>query len=150
MREGRWQNGGMTRRLFVALVLAAAGLMVGSASAVALVPFATPSRNIGCIGDRTEVRCDIRVTEGKPPKKPRSCRFDWGSAYVITPKAGRGRGLCASDTTLPSPGQRIRIVDYGERIVFGPLVCVSRTTGLTCRNTNAHGFELSRQRIRLF
>lgn len=142
----------MTRRLLVALVLAAAGLMAWSASAVALTQFATPSRNIGCIGDRTEVRCDIRVTNAKPPKRPKACRFDWGSAYVITPGAKRGRGLCASDTTLPSPGQRIRILTYGTRIVFGrsAIVCVSRKTGLTCTSRRKHGFELSRQRIRLF
>lgn len=142
----------MSRRLVTALVLAAAGLMVWSATATAITRFATPSRNIGCAGDRTEMRCDIRETTATPPPKPRSCRFDWGSAYVITPKASRGRGLCVSDTVLPSPGQRIRILQYGQKIRLGngAIVCASRRTGLTCVNRAAHGFRLSRSVIRLF
>lgn len=142
----------MNRRLVLALVLATAGLMVWSASAVALTRFATPSRKIGCIGDRTEMRCDIRETSATPPPKPRSCRFDWGTAYVITPTAGKGRGLCASDTALPSPGERIRILQYGQKIRLGngAIVCASRRTGLTCVNRAGHGFRLSRSVIRLF
>ena len=132
--------------------LAAAALLAGTAaSATALVQFKAPSGNIGCIGDRTEVRCDIRHTSAKPPKKPKTCRFDWGTAYVITPKAKRGRGLCASDTVLPTPGDPgVRAIRYGTSIRFGPLTCTSRRTSFTCRNAAGHGFALSRQAIRLF
>ena len=142
----------MRRRLVTALVLGAAGLMVWSASATAITRFATPSRNIACAGDRTQVRCDIGQSSATPPRRPASCRFDWGSAYVIGPKAARGRGLCASDSLLPSPGQRIRILGYGKRISFGrrALTCVSRRSGLTCVNRGRHGFFLSRKRIRVF
>lgn len=138
------------RHLITGLV--AAGLLAGTAtSASALVHFKSPSGNIGCIGDRTEVRCDIRQSSATPPPRPKTCRFDWGTAYVITPKAKRGRGLCASDTTLPTPGDRsIRAIAYGTSIRFGPLKCTSRRTGMTCRNRLGHGFRLSRQVIRLF
>ncbi len=142
----------MSRRLLTSLVLAAAALMVWSATATAITRFATPSRNIACAGDRTEMRCDIRSTTAKPPKRPASCRFDWGHAYVVTPGARKGRGLCASDTVLPAPDQRIRILQYGSRIVFGKraIVCTSRRSGLTCRTRAGHGFTLSREVIRLF
>ncbi|MGD9572897.1 MAG: DUF6636 domain-containing protein [Thermoleophilia bacterium] len=143
----------MSRRLLATIVIAAAGLLVWSATATAITRFATPTRNIACAGDKREMRCDIRVTNATPPPRPASCNFDWGQAYVITPGKRKGRGLCASDTVLPSPGQRIRILRYGTSIRFGPggqIVCISRRTGLTCRNKAGHGFTLSRQAIRLF
>ena len=123
--------------------------MISASSAMALTSFATPSRNIGCIGDRTEVRCDIRESTATPPKKPKSCTFDWGDAFAVGPK-GRGHGVCHSDTALPAPGQRIRILKYGTSITLGKITCTSRRTGLTCRNTADHGFFLSRQKIRVF
>lgn len=142
----------MSRRLLSSLVLAAAALTVWSATATAITRFATPSRNIACAGDRTEMRCDIRETSATPPPKPRNCRFDWGSSYVVTPGPRAGRGVCVSDTVLPSPGQRIRILKYGTSVAFGmrAIVCTSRTTGLTCRTKAGHGFTLSREAIRLF
>jgi len=129
--------------------LAGAALLIGAPSAAALSSFATPSRNIGCIGDRTEVRCDIRQSSATPPPEPRSCRFDWGDAFSVRP-AGRGRGVCHSDTALPAPGQRIRILAYGTSIALGKITCTSRRSGLTCRNPGDHGFFLSREKIRVF
>lgn len=107
--------------------------------------FSTPSRNIGCIGDRTQLRCDIRVTETKPPPKPRRCRFDWGNAFELRP-TGRARRICHSDTAL---GSR-RILAYGATRRIGRITCTSRRSGLTCRNADRHGFFLSRERVRLF
>ncbi|WP_217914005.1 DUF6636 domain-containing protein [Miltoncostaea marina] len=139
------------RRHLVAGLAAAALLGAGASSAAGYVQFKAPSGNIGCAGDRTEVRCDIARTSATPPKKPTTCRFDWGHAYVITAKGKRGRGLCASDTVLPSPGQPgVRTIRYGTRIRLGRIVCISRRSGFTCRNAGGHGFTLSRERIRLF
>jgi hypothetical protein len=139
----------MGRRALGAALVAVSALLVWSASAVALTSFATPSRNIGCIGDRTEVRCDIRQTSATPPKKPANCRFDWGDAFSVRP-TGRGRGVCHSDTALPAPGQKIRILAYGTSITLGKITCTSRRSGLTCRNRGDHGFLLSREKIRVF
>jgi hypothetical protein len=48
------------RRISVIALLAIGILVVaGASSAVALQRFVTPSRNIACLGDRTELRCDI-------------------------------------------------------------------------------------------
>lgn len=139
----------MRRRTLIATLVASSALMVCASSAMALTSFATPSRNIGCIGDRTEVRCDIRESTATPPKKPKNCEFDWGDAFAVGPK-GRGHGVCHGDTALPAPGQRIRILKYGTSITLGKITCTSRRTGLTCRNTADHGFFLSRQKIRVF
>lgn len=137
-----------TLALFVPLCasLALSAHLAAAASAGGRVEFATPSRNIGCAGDATFVRCDISVTRAKPPPKPRSCRFDWGNAFELRQR-GRPRRLCVSDTVL---GSR-RVLQYGRTQRLGrSIACTSRTTGLTCRNRDGHGFFLSRQRVRLF
>ena len=112
--------------------------------------FQSPSTNIGCIGDATSVRCDMRTTSAKPPKRPKSCHYDWGSAFEVN-RTGRGHGLCAGDTALATPGDGRRKLAYGKSIRLGPkLTCTSRTTGMTCRNTGGHGFTLSKTVIKLF
>ena len=127
----------------LALLAALAGLAAPAASAL---DFTTPSRNIGCAGDATFVRCDISQTRAKPPPKPRSCRFDWGNAFHLGPR-GRPSRLCVSDTVL---GSR-RVLGYGRTKRFGRrVICTSRRAGLTCRNADGHGFFLSRERVRLF
>jgi hypothetical protein len=132
-------------RLVIALLTFAALALTGSSGGLG-VDFTTPSRNIGCAGDSTFVRCDIRRTRAKPPPKPRSCRFDWGNAFELRQR-GRARRLCYSDTVL---GSR-RVLAYGKSMKLGPrITCTSRRSGLTCRNRDGHGFFLSRARVRLF
>jgi hypothetical protein len=131
-------------------LLAAAGTLIvllsPATSSSRSIDFTTPSRNIGCAGDATSVRCDIRATRTKPPPKPRSCRFDWGNAFALRQR-GRPRRLCHSDTVLGSS----RVLRYGRTQRFGRGIrCTSRTSGLTCRNRDGHGFFLSRERVRLF
>jgi hypothetical protein len=110
------------------------------------IDFTTPSRNIGCFGDSTFVRCDISQTRAKPPPKPRSCRFDWGNAFRLGPR-GRPRRICVSDSAL---GSR-HVLEYGRTQRLGRrITCTSRRTGLTCGNRDGHGFFLSRARVRLF
>lgn len=139
----------MGLRRLVPLLLVAATFAAGASTAAALTSFASPSRNIGCIGDRTEIRCDIGVSSATPPPRPRACDQEWGDAFRIRP-TGRARGVCHGDTALPAPGQKVRILAYGTGIRLGTLVCRSRRTGLTCRNAGGHGFRLSREVIRLF
>jgi hypothetical protein len=43
------------------------------------------------------------------------------------------------------------VLAYGTIRASGRFTCTSRTTGLTCRDRpSGHGFEVSRQRQRLF
>lgn len=140
-------------RVLALIILAAAAVALlapGLATGAELKRFITPSRNIGCFGDDTGVRCDIRETTAKPPKKPKRCRLDWGSAYEVN-RIGRGHGLCVGDTALPAPNEKAPVLKYGHTIRLGKkLRCTSKRTGLTCRNGAGHGFTLSKTVIRLF
>lgn len=134
------------RRLAGLVAVAGLALAAPGASSGLGVHFSTPSKNIGCHGESIFVRCDIAVTRAKPPPKPRSCQYDWGNYFELRQR-GRPRRLCASDSAL---GSR-RILGYGRTQRIGlRITCTSRTTGLTCRNRDGHGFFLSRERVRLF
>jgi hypothetical protein len=110
--------------------------------------FETPSHNIGCYMDAQSVRCDIRERDWSPPPKPRYCikaGVDWGQGVAVA--AHRASIVCAGDTTLGGPG----LLGYGHSARRGPIHCISRTAGMTCRNADTgHGFFLSRARYRLF
>lgn len=110
--------------------------------------FETPSHNIGCYLDSGSVRCDIRERDWTPPPKPQYCikaGVDWGQGVSVA--SHRASVVCAGDTTLGGPG----LLGYGHSARRGPIYCVSRTAGITCRNADTkHGFFLSRASYRLF
>ena len=133
----------MTRRAIGVAVAALVGLTAPSAGA--LTQFSTPSKNVGCIGDATMLRCDIAQTSVTAPRKPTSCRFDFGNYFAMS-ALGRSSRACVSDSAL---GGR-RIVAYGTSIRIGPFVCVSKQTNLRCTNNVGHGWSLSRAKITLF
>jgi hypothetical protein len=110
--------------------------------------FETPSHNIGCYLDSKSVRCDIRERDWTPPPKPQYCikaGVDWGQGVAVA--THRASVVCAGDTTLGGPG----LLGYGRSSRRGPIYCLSRTAGITCRNADTkHGFFLSRASYRLF
>jgi uncharacterized protein DUF6636 len=127
------------------LLLAGAALLaVAPAASASFVHFRTPSGNIGCIGDATSLRCDIRSTTVPLPPRPRGCDLDYGDAFAMTPR-GRARRICHGDTALAGRS----VLAYGRARRIGPFRCVSRTAGLTCRNRAGHGWFLSRAQIAL-
>ncbi len=111
-----------------------------------LTQFQTPSGNIGCVIDRSSVRCDIDKRDWSPPKAPADCNLDYGQGIQLT--AGGGADfVCAGDTTLGA-GQKL---DYGSSISAGLLRCESAQDGLTCRDTeNGSGFFLSVQSYKIY
>jgi uncharacterized protein DUF6636 len=131
-------------RLAALLVLVAA-VAAQDATPATLVYFTTPSRNIGCIGDKTRLRCDLVRTSVKPPPKPLTCEFDWGNAFQLLPRFAAHR-MCVSDSAM---GAR-RVLGYGKSLRIGPFLCTSRRSGLTCSSRTRHGFFLSRDRIKLY
>ena len=143
------------RALALSLLAAAAVGLPAPAFAQGATPhefkrFISPSRNIGCFGDGTGVRCDIGQHTAKPPKRPRNCHLDWGSAYEVN-RTGKGHGMCVGDTALPDPNKREPVLKYGKTVRLGNgLSCTSRRTGMTCRNAGGHGFTLSKTKIALF
>ncbi|NHC14683.1 DUF6636 domain-containing protein [Motilibacter deserti] len=142
----------MLRRLALGLACAAAALALPAPAAHAddMVWFQTPSRNIQCAvysADGWQLRCDMLETTNTPPRRPRSCDFDYGHAFGLT-ATGKGRYLCVSD--FVGDPERARTVKYGRSIRVGPFTCSSRESGLTCSNRRAHGFSLSKARQRVF
>jgi hypothetical protein len=126
-------------RLFVPLAASLTAAMLAAASAQAATrSFQTPSRQIGCListstrAAETFVRCDPLFLNDR--------------AYTVS-ATGRGRTIRISDTVADPDAP---VLAYGRRVRLGPFTCVSRRTGLTCRNRRDHGFAISRQRRRTF
>jgi hypothetical protein len=101
--------------------------------------FSSPSRNIGCYVTAQVARCDIAEHTWHAPRRPASCQADWGNGMYLRAKS---HWVCASDTVL---GAR-RILHYGHFQRFGAMKCISRRSGMICRNlSTGHGFRLARQ-----
>ena len=133
-------------RATITLAVALAIALSAAAEAGAAGFFQSPSGNIGCAISRHDVRCDIREHDWTAPPKPSWCELDWGSGVVVG-HHGRAQIVCAGDTTL----NQGRHLAYGDAIERGRFRCVSRMTGMRCRNRrNDHGFALSRERLRRF
>jgi hypothetical protein len=121
-------------------VLLAVGLALGCAAPAAakIVDFQTPSKRIVCmyatgIGSRAFIRCDLRFLNDRA---------------VVLEAGRRARKVKVTDA---AGGPSSPVLAYGKSRTFGRFVCTSRTTGLTCRDRpSGHGFEVSRQRQRLF
>lgn len=108
--------------------------------------FHSPSGNIGCGISRNGARCDIAQHGWRAPKKPQSCKLDWGYGLTVS-RHGPGTFFCASDSVLhlgPS-------LAYGHKVRRGRFKCASRTDGMRCVNMRTHhGFKLSREHARRF
>jgi hypothetical protein len=111
-----------------------------------LTGFTSPSGNIGCLIDRSTVRCDIRDRDWEPPEAPADCDLDYGQGISLD--AGSAPDfVCAGDTTLES-GEAL---PYGQSIQGGLLRCQSEESGMTCRDIETgRGFTISKQRYELF
>jgi hypothetical protein len=125
------------RRLLV--LLAAAAVLIAAAPATGktrLERFSTPSKRILCAyvsGDETLIRCDLLFLNDR--------------AAVLN--AGKRARLVKVSDVIGDI--HARVLRYGTTRAFGRFTCTSRTTGLSCRDRRSgHGFEVSRERQRLF
>jgi hypothetical protein len=108
--------------------------------------FRSPSGNIGCFMDRSQVRCDIRDRAWEPPTRPTDCELDYGQGIALG-VTGNAELVCAGDTAIDP---RAPVLEYGERSVAGALECLSEVRGMTCESSQSgQGFFLSRERYRL-
>jgi hypothetical protein len=132
-------------RVAVVVVLA---LVCAVPAKAFVLQFRTPSANIGCMFSSEPgrggpyLRCDIRSGLKPKPQRPKGCTVDWTFGYEMNMK-GRARMVCAGDTVVNG---RAKVVTYGSKWSRGGFTCVSRRTGLRCRNRSGHGFLLSKQR----
>ena len=142
-------SGTVTRAIALAVALACA-MLAGAVPphAAAKTRFVrSPSGNIGCVLHDTGARCDISKRDWRAPARPRACEFDWGSYVVVERGDRRGRFACVSDSAMDPRAPRLA---YGRSIRVGGQRCTSRPSGMRCVNRRGHGFELARERYRLF
>jgi hypothetical protein len=108
-----------------------------------------PSKHIGCAvtSDPTSLRCDTTFPT-RFSHTGHTCQAgDYGQAFELR-DSGRAEAICAGDTVLSAPGARK--FPYGKTWLLGPFICISRQSGLACRNSDGHGFALSLQAQKLF
>jgi hypothetical protein len=139
-------------RTLPAIAAAVAALAAVPALATAkdtFVGFQTPSHGIAymyaVIDGKHSLRCDVRDV-ADPPKRPKACELDYGSAFLLS-ATGRATRLCAGDTVLDP---KAKVVPYGHIKKVGPFTCFSKRTGLRCTSRAGHGFTLSRAKQTLF
>ena len=127
-------------------ICTAAALLAGSVLALSPAPaaaktrsFRTPSKNVVCLySSRGEsgpyIRCDV---------------LSLNDVGFFLDRRHRGKRIRVTDTVAdPNKAPALR---YGAPRRFGPFRCGSRRSGLICRSrVSGHGFELSRQRQRVF
>ncbi len=115
--------------------------------------FTTPSHNIACVlsdpsptGDGT-ARCDVPQHTWAAPPKPADCVGDYGAGASVS-GSEKGTLTCASDA-VPDPG--LKVLQYGQAVSYGGIVCDSQETGLRCVNAaTGHGFRVARGSYDLF
>lgn len=140
----------MRRSLLLAILILLTS--AASASAFSMRTFKTPSGTSICgffsldTGAKY-LRCDVYRATNRPPKRPKSCEFDYGFSFGIEPR-GRAYRNCVSDA-IADP-RKTRVLAYGSTMRRFGMVCRSRASGLTCSNRSGHGFTLRRDRQRLF
>jgi uncharacterized protein DUF6636 len=139
----------MRRLVLAGLVVAAVAATSASARTTTIISFRTPSRNIACAYTfcfgPTFLRCDIR-SHLRPAPRGSCTEGVYGESVGMT-RTGRAHVLCISDTVY---NPRARVLPYGTTWSFNGFTCVSRATGLTCKNLRGHGFFLSRERWHIY
>jgi hypothetical protein len=81
------------------------------------------------------LRCDVRTVLRPRLKRPRGCRYHYGSSLELRAK-GRVFPGCVRDA-ITAPGPMIRA---GKTYKRGPFTCKATRAGVSCRNSARHGF----------
>ncbi|OSY38237.1 hypothetical protein C8E95_0062 [Pseudonocardia autotrophica] len=102
--------------------------------------FSSPSGNIACSMDTGEARCDVTSREWAAD----DCTTDAG---LVVGGAAGSRASCE-----PAPAATgDAVLDYGTHLTRGDLTCVSRRSGVECRDARTgHGFTAARASYRLY
>ena len=135
------------RRLALAFALA----LAGAGAAAQDNTFRSPSGNIGCFAYDEDgvagLRCDIAKIAGRPLRRPADCDLDFGQAFAVRSDSRRGAAICHGDTVLDP---NARALPYGRTWRWRDLSCASSPAGLRCANAKGAGFEISREKQRVF
>lgn len=144
------------RALLVVVILA---LAAGTAGAVRLPGVKTPTRNISCFWvpqaptRHGSLLCDIRhaAYTGALQKHCISppIGLDWHGFSLSETR--RGEVVCAGGMMYDARDKpTYAVLRYGKTWRYRGFTCVSRVTGLTCKNRAGHGLFLSRATFGLF
>jgi Tfp pilus assembly protein FimT len=126
--------------------------LAAPARADTLASFHTPSKNIQCLavtGDGgASIDCEILEKAGSRPLTPRpaDCDLEWGNRFEVG-ETGKGTLACTGDTVRDDTGITL---GYDTSFTANSITCTSTQRGLTCLNSEGHGFFLSRARQQLF
>lgn len=115
----------------------------------AFADFQSPSGNIICGDiDGSMLICDVQKRDNKKPARPRphDCAGNWGDRFVIEAR-GKAQMECAFDYPFD---ENVQTLPYGSTIKGKGWQCTSQKTGMTCKNSQGHGFTLSRKKQTLF
>ena len=125
------------------LVLSLLPLAATAFAQSSVIGFRSPSNNIGCqyfdYDRQITLRCDI-MEATVTARRPADCDLEYGKAFEMRAKGSPIR-LCYGDTIMD---QALPVLAYGEVWQRGGFTCTSEQTGVTCFNTDRHGFSLSR------
>jgi hypothetical protein len=120
---------------------------ISKAIASETVYFQVPSGNIHCGTDGTYLDCEMGTSNATLPPKPKSCNLDWGNRFVMSPN-GAAERACHGDTLGRNP--KHPILSYGKTWRKKGFTCISKTSGLTCKNVDGRGWTLSKNKQQLF
>jgi hypothetical protein len=116
------------------------GLLTGTADAsYRVTQFQTPSHRILCGyvrggGEHPLIRCDLLFLNDR-------------AAFLTA----SGKAVIQRVTDAIADPRTAKVIPYGHSRRLGSFRCTSRTTGLTCVSLRSgHGFEVSRERRRMF
>lgn len=118
------------------------------------VGFRSPSGRIVCgVSDEdggapADARCDVVDNTWTPPARPADCELDWGSSVAVSAGRGRATFACVGDVASDGNG----VLGYGKGVLVGPILCMSRTTGVECVVTSGpkHGFKVAKAAYTLY
>lgn len=115
--------------------------------------FTTPSGNISCQMSDTsatsdgDARCDVAQRSWQAPPKPADCAGDYGAGATVS-GAEKAQLTCATDTVADPD---LEVLQYGQAVSYGGVVCDSQETGVRCVNrATGHGFRVARASYDLF
>ncbi len=96
--------------------------------------------NIGCRIAGDTVRCDVARRVWTPPRKPASCHAAWGQGLIIG-GSGSAFFVCARSSVLDPTGYYMH-AGYDDKV--GSVTCQVRSFGVTCFESDGHGFFIGR------
>ncbi len=111
--------------------------------------FKIPSGNIHCRANTSDntLECEIQTNNAKLPPKPQDCELDWGNRFYMT-LTGKAERSCHGDTLGLDP--KNPVLAYGKTWKQNGFTCISKQTGLTCKNKAGRGWTLSKSNQEFF